>query len=68
MAYHRPTSVAEVQSAILRLVRLAHGPSDVIHAALQQVAHRDSGPEAPQPVIPAGAIDSVAVPLEETRS
>jgi FlaA1/EpsC-like NDP-sugar epimerase len=45
VAYHRPTSVAEVQTAILRLVRLVHGPSDVIHAALQQVAHRYSGPE-----------------------
>jgi FlaA1/EpsC-like NDP-sugar epimerase len=45
VAYHRPTSVAEVQSAIVRLVRLVHGPSDVIHAALQQVAHRYSGPE-----------------------
>jgi len=46
VAYHRPTSVAEVQGAILRLVRLVHGPSDVIHAALQQVAHRYSGPES----------------------
>jgi FlaA1/EpsC-like NDP-sugar epimerase len=45
VAYHRPASLAEVQNAIVRLVRLVHSPSDVIHAALREVAHRYSGPK-----------------------